>query len=621
MSSPSDQFTYIRSFGRWSFACSLVLASVLFLAHPLRGQTPPPDSKSIERTQIRITWDQKVPTRDGLNLSATIYRDPAQTKPLPAILTMTPYIAEHAAKQGNYFAKRGYVFVAMDLRGRGNSEGTFIPGQVEAKDGFDAVEWIAKQPWCDGQVATWGGSWLGFNQWSLAKEFPPHLKALAPTAAAHPGVDFPVNNGIFRPYMLQWLTYVHGHALNAGIFSAKDFWTNAAWELVSTGRPFKDLETLTGISGTVFQTWLQHPREDAFWQAMTPRPEHYAKLAIPILTITGHIDGDQEGALAYYERHMAYGSKEVTPNHWLVIGPWDHSGTRRPLAEIGGVNFGPTAVMSMEDHHKGWYDYTLKQGPRPEFLKDRVACFIMGTNKWIYASDLKKIEGVPLTMELDLANVEPGDITRSGHMGIQPSQQSAKVVLTSDPKFLPSREETETEAPNYLRDQRDAQKNLPSQVLLHSDPFKSETVIAGRPRLKLRIACDQPDADLYCELQELLPDGGAIVLSWGSLRLRYRKGGVDAEFMVPGKEEQTDFPPMHFFARAIGKGSRLRLLVSATPSLYKQHNTNTGSDLASEPIANGRIAHVTLLTGPGGRSVIELPQPDTAVLKATNSVN
>lgn len=616
MPSSSDQPTPTHSSGGWSFLSTLVMASGIFLAHPLRGQAPPPDAKEIERTPIRITWDQKVPTRDGINLSATIYRDPTQTKPLPAILTMTPYIAEHAAKQGNYFAKRGYVFVAMDLRGRGNSEGTFIPGQMEGKDGFDAVEWIAKQPWCDGQVATWGGSWLGFTQWSLAKEFPPHLKALAPTASVHPGVDYPNPDGIFMPYMLRWLTYVHGRALNTGVFNTMDFWTNASWAQVSTGRPFKDLETITGTTGTVFQTWLQHPREDAFWQAMTPRPKDYAKISIPILTITGHHDADQKGALTYYERHMANGPKEITQKHWLVIGPWDHPGTRRPKSEVGGVTFGPTAVMSMEDLHKAWYDYTLKNGPRPEFLKDRVACFIMGTNKWVYAPDLKQIEGKPLTLELDLTSAKPGDVTRGGYLGMEAPRQVAEAILTSDPKYMPSREEYEMEDPNYLKDQRQALKSLPSQVLWHSSPFTTETVLSGRPRLKLQIACDQPDADLFCELQEILSDGSIVLLSSSSIRLRYRLGGIDPVLMVPGKAEVVVFPAMQFFARAIGKGSRLRLVVNATPDPDKQRNTNTGGDLASEPMSKGRVAHITLLTGPGSHSVLELPQPDEAVLKA-----
>lgn len=608
--------SFLRATIRWPILFALLVISGLLTAPVLQGAEAATDEKALSRIQVQVMWDQKIPMRDGVNLSATIYRDPRQAKALPVILTLTPYIANHAAKQGIYFAQRGYVFVAMDLRGRGNSAGTFLPGQVEAKDGFDAVEWLAKQPWCDGQVATWGGSWLGFTQWSLAKEGPPHLKAMVPTAAVHPGVDYPNVNGIFQPYMLQWLAYVHGRALNSGLFSANGFWTNAVWEQVAAGRPFQDLETLTGIHGTVFRTWLEHPREDAFWQAMTPRPEHYATLNLPILTITGHHDADQLGALTYYERHMAHGPKAVTAKHWLVIGPWDHSGTRLPKAEVGGINFGPAAVMSMEDLHKAWYDHTLKGGPRPEFLKDRVACFIMGRNTWIYASDLKQIEGAPLRLALDLTGAEAGDVTRGGHLAAEPPQQRAAVRLTADPKFLPSREEAEREEPNYLKDQREAHQNLPGQVVWHSSPFQAEMVLSGRPKLTLQLTCDQPDADLFCELQEVLPNGEAIVLSTGSIRLRYRKGGVAPVPMVPGEAETVAFPPMGFFARAIGKGSRLRLLVNATPNLYSQRNTHTGSDLATEPISKGRIAHLTVLTGPGNPGTLDLPRPEEGLLKA-----
>lgn len=186
-----------------------------------------------------------------------------------------------------YFAQHGYVFVAIDLRGRGNSDGVFVPGRNEGRnegrDGYDAIEWVARQKWSDGQVATWGGSWLGFTQWSIAKEMPPHLKAMAPTAAVHPGIDYPQQGGSFHYYMLRWLTYVAGRSLNSGFFENDTLWRNASRDQVASGRSFRDFEDVVGIKGTAFQTWLAHPREDAFWQAITPGPEQYAKLRIPIL--------------------------------------------------------------------------------------------------------------------------------------------------------------------------------------------------------------------------------------------------------------------------------------------------------------------------------------------------
>jgi hypothetical protein len=582
-------------------------------ASAARAQAPAgPDLT--KRIPVQLTWDQKIPMRDGVKLSATIYRDPRQAKPLPVILTMTPYVAGEAADQGTYFARNGYVFVAVDLRGRGNSGGVFVPGQVEANDGYDTVEWLAKQPWCNGQVATWGGSWRGFAQWSLAKEFPPHLAAMAPTSSVYPGVDYPQPNGIFMSYALRWLTYVHGRGLNAGIFGASDFWTNAEWQQVSTGRPFQDLEAVTGTKGTVFRTWLAHPREDAYWQAVTPGPKHYAKFRLPILTITGHYDGDQKGALTYYDRHLAHGIKEATARHWLVIGPWDHGGTRHPQAELGGVHLGPAAVMSMEELHKAWYDHVLKGAPAPAFLKDRVACFIMGRNTWIYASDLKQIEGAPMKLELDVAGAIAGDVTRGGLLLAKATSAPATVTLTADPKFLPPREELDTENPQYLRDQHGAYGDVRSRVIWHSAPFSTETVLAGRSRLKLQVASDQPDADLWVALYELLPDGSAIYLAHSALRLRYRKGGVAAVPMVPGKPERIELPAMDFFARSIAKGSRLRLIMDAGPRFGWQRNHHTGGDLAAEPASRGRVAKITIMTGPDSGSLLELPRPEAALL-------
>ena len=575
----------------------------------------PAAKETTDRIPVQIMWDQKIAMRDGVRLSATIYRDPKQDKRLPAIVTMTPYIAEHTATQGVYFAQNGYVFVAVDSRGRGNSDGMFFPGQVEARDGYDVIEWIARQPWCDGQVAMWGGSWLGFTQWSIAKEFPPHLKAIAPTAAVHPGVDYPQRYGIFGSYMLRWLTYVHGRALNRGLFEADALWFNAVREQVSTGRAFQDLEDITGAKGTVFRTWLAHPREDAFWQALTPRPGQYAKLRIPILTITGHFDADQLGALTYYERHMAYGNKEATARHWLVIGPWDHGGTRRPKTELGGLSFGPDAAISMEALHKAWSDHVLKGAPPPAFLKDRVACFLLGRNTWIYASELKQIEGPPTRLELDVSGAAAGDVTRSGRLLAQAPSEPASVVLVSDPRYLPPRDSDDAESAAFLKDQRSAYTNQPSQLVWHSAPFADETVLAGRPRLQLQIASDQPDADLFAELYEVQANGSSVLLASSAVRLRYRRGGTENVMMVPGKPEHVAFPAMSFFARAIAKGSRLRLIVDAGPRYASpQRNSHTGGDLASEPISKARIAKITVMTGPDSGSALELPHPDEALV-------
>jgi putative CocE/NonD family hydrolase len=569
-----------------------------------------------EPPAVQILWDQKIAMRDGVQLSATIYRDAKQSKKLPVIVVLTPYIADEVATTAAYFAQHGYVFAAVDLRGRGNSDGTFVPGQNEGRDGYDTIEWLAQQPWSDGQVATWGGSWRGFVQWSAAKELPPHLKTMVPTSPVHLGVDFPFNDGITSSYMLQWLTYVHGRTPNKQLFNA-ELWNGAYRELVAAGRAFQDLDVISGVSGTVFRTWLAHPREDAFWQAFEPTAQHYAKLRIPILTITGHFDGDQLGALTYYERHMANGPRDVTQRHWLVIGPWDHGGTRKPVAELGGVSFGSDAVIDINELHRAWYDFVLKGGPRPAFLKDRVACFITGRNTWVYAPSLGKLEGAPLTLALDVAGAVAGDVLHGGQLAGKPPAGRAQVTVIANPKAMPPADEVEFGGAQYLRDQRGDYRGEANHVVLHSAPFAAETVITGRPRIQVQVAVDQPDADLFVTLAEIQPDGSAVQLGISMLRLRYRKGGTAAVAMTPGKPERITIPDMPFFARAIGKGSRLRLTLDAGPLYSVQRNPNTGGDPAREPLRKARIARITFFTGPGTGSVIELPRPDDSVVHKT----
>jgi predicted acyl esterase len=191
-------------------------------------------------------------------------------------------------------------------------------------------------------------------------------------------------------------------------------------------------------------------------------------------------------------------------------------------------------------------------------------------------------------------------------------------VVTSDPRFLRPHDEIDAESEDamYLKDQREAYTNRPSQVVWHSAPFPAETVLAGRAHLRVQIASDQPDADMFAELSEVLPDGTAIELTQTAVRLRYRAGGLVAAPMIPGKPELIQLPAFGFFARAIAKGSRLRLVIDAESSYWSvQRNSHTGGDLAKEPITKARLAKITLMTGPESGSVLELPRPDKAVVQ------
>jgi putative CocE/NonD family hydrolase len=270
--------------------------------------------------RVNFQWSATIPMRDGVRLHATVYTPRNQKTPAPCIFTLTPYIAQSYHDRGLYFAAHGFPFLAVDVRGRGDSQGQFEPFIQEAKDGYDVVEWLAQQPYCNGKVAMSGGSYTGYDQWATAKEFPPHLATIVPTAAPYAGVDFPMRGGIFYPYLVQWLTFTGGHTLQESIAADASFWRTRYREWFESGLPFNTLDSRVGNPSDTFQQWVAHPNADAYWDSYNPTAEQYAKLAIPILTITGSYDDDQPGAIAHYREYMRNTTPEGRTRHYLVIG-------------------------------------------------------------------------------------------------------------------------------------------------------------------------------------------------------------------------------------------------------------------------------------------------------------
>src|SRR5271156_2038293 len=200
---------------------SLALAAGLLLSClPLSAQ----EHKDEPPQAVDFSWGAKIPMRDGVKLNATVYRPKDQKEPLPVIFELTPYISDSYHSRAYYFAQHGYVFAIVDVRGRGNSEGQFDPFQQEPQDGHDVVEWLARQPWSNGKVAMWGGSYAGYDQWMTLREFPPHLATVVPVAAAHAGVDFPMFKNIWGAYDMQWLTITSGVTPQQNLFGEQSFW-------------------------------------------------------------------------------------------------------------------------------------------------------------------------------------------------------------------------------------------------------------------------------------------------------------------------------------------------------------------------------------------------------------
>lgn len=558
-----------------------------------------------QERNISLQWGVKIPMRDGVKLNATVYK-PKNNEKLPVIFTLTPYIADNYHDRAMYFSKNGYVFVIVDARGRGNSEGLFKPFEQEPHDTHDVIEWLANAPWSNGKVAMWGGSYGGFNQWSALKEYSPHLITIVPAAAAYPGRDFPFLKNIFMPYNVQWLMYTNGVTGNTKLFNEQSFWIAQFRELYFNHLPFDSLDLISGNYSPLFHQWLSHPTPDVYWDDMSPNLKEYANIHIPILTITGIYDDDQIGALTYYREHMKYGSDSSKANHYLIIGPWDHAGTRTPTSEIGGLKFDDEALLDLNQLHKEWYDWTLKNGKKPNFLKNRVAYYIPGAERWNYAPSL---ESITQSRQLYYLHSD-GKISDVFHSGVldekKPTMESADIYIYNPLDTRPGDFEKE-EIKNTITDQRSVLNLFGNGVVYHTEPFPNPFIIAGNMKFIVWIAMDAPDTDFEAKVYEIHPDGTSIVLASDQIRARYNQSLRKEHWIAPGVITRFEFNHFQFFSRAIAKGSRLRLVLKCPNSIFTQKNYNTREIVSSESGKNSSIAHIQVYHDEQHASFLEVP--------------
>jgi uncharacterized protein len=605
----------------------LLFAITLVTTGTLQAQTPSPSPKpSPSQADYEFRWGVKIPMRDKVELNATLYLPKTPDGSLsktPVIFTLTPYISDSYHARGAYFASHGYAFALVDVRGRGNSGGEFEPFVNDPRDGHDLVEWFAKQPFCDGKVAMWGGSYAGFDQWAAAKELPSHLATIVPAAAAHPGLDYPFPQNVGLSYDMQWYTFTSGRTGQQNLFGDQKFWQTKFLEAYKKHVPFKSLDSFIGNPSVNFQRVVKHPTADAYYDAMVPTREQFQKITIPVLTITAQYDGDELGALSYYRDHLANTTPEARAKHFLVIGPWDHAGTRTPTDEVAGVKFGPGAVIDLNDLHRQWYDWTMKSGPRPEFLKNQVAYYLLaagnsGANgEWKYADNFETLVANPKIFYLDSKNGDANGVFRSGSLSEKQPSEGLDAFLY-DPLDTTRGERVDGIDPKEKTagiDQTYPLSIAKDGLVYHTDALPSETPFIGCPAVTLWVSIDTSDVDLSAHLYEVQPDGASIILWSDTRRLRYRHSLREAKLVKPGEIVRCDFNPGLFVARRLMKGSRLRLVVSSPNSIQFQKNYCSGGVVAEETAKDAHTCHVQVFHDATHPSTIQLPLRELTTLE------
>jgi uncharacterized protein len=581
--------------------CRYLLFCIILL---MFNNLPVLSQEKTDNKEIEIIMYNKIPVSDGINLSARIYK-PLGNEKYPAIFWFTPYVADEQQPYGIYFAQNGYIFVAVDVRGRGDSEGEFYPLENDGKDGAKVVEWIAKQPWCDGKVGMMGGSYRGMVQWQTLMNLPNALKTIVPTASVGPGVDFPQPNNIFYSYDIRWLALVSGNTDCRKLFEDSDYWNSKFYRLQADTLPFEKLDSICGFPYKIFQRWISHPLYDDYWRAMTPQPDDYKKIDIPILTITGYYDDDQRGALNYYFNHLKHGSENAIKNHYLVIGPYDHSGTRKPRKDVGGLIIPDNAILDMNKLQLEWFDWVLKGKAKPEFLKNRVNYYMPGDDEWKYADKIEDVSNKKMLYYLSSDGAKAGDIFGSGRVNESITDDTQPDLIKYDPRSRVNINDYMNPQENYLIDQADAFRE--DRLVYHSDKIEKDLEIAGIINFKAYIELNVPDCDIFVTIYEITDKGKSILLGSDIMRVRYRNSLTREELVKPGEINLYSFSTFPFIAKKIKKGSRLRLVLGPLNSPDYQKNYNSGGNINKETARNAKQTIIKLYHNKKYPSRIEIP--------------
>ncbi|MCU0353109.1 MAG: CocE/NonD family hydrolase [Cytophagales bacterium] len=546
----------------------------------------------------------RIPMRDGIHLSGFVVRHKSDTLPMPAILVSSCYPAEGNKFRAAQVLRKGFAGIMVYSRGKEKSEGVFEPFEHEAQDNYDVIEWLTKQPWCNGKVGMFGGSYLGFTQWAACKNLHPALKTIVPQVAAAPGIDFPMQNGVPMPYMLRWLNYTTNQRMvDTASFNNLGFWYRLYNRLYTQGIAFNQLDSLDKSPDKIFQRWLQHPDYDNYWAGMIPStPEEYAKINIPILTITGYFDADQLGAMHYYQMHNRYGPTEAVKNHYLLIGPWDHGGAQfMPGKKIGSYTVDSAAIVPIINIVMDWFDYTLKGKAKPALLKDRVNRFVMGGG-WKHVASLQAMNTD--TLRFYLKN-DSADSFLS--LSASVARRSKPIALYYDPTDVQDSVKVFKKTEEFESDFANEYLTRHNQLVFQTPPLKEEIELNGSPIAALFVSVNKRDVDFSLAFYEVLPDGKSFPLSSSVHRASYHRNRSKRESLKAGKVTSFRFEDTFFTSRRIRKGSRIRFVLKPLNSPFWQKNYGSGEDVSREVKIGASPLVIKVFTDEKHASCVLLP--------------
>lgn len=545
----------------------------------------------------RAEFDAPIVVRDGTTLRANIFY-PRGKGPWPALLHRTPYgKATFAAPE---IISAGYVVVSQDIRGRYASDGEWIPfsepDTPDGIDGYDTIEWIASQSWCDGNVGTFGASYDAWVQWQAARHRPPHLRAMCAYTIPQEltDLDYPGMFQLARRMHWWFASMAPDLRRRAGMSpphqpsQGKAVWTDIEQGLrLGTLPVAATLRALPPGLAAYAEAFLRNPARRPWKFA-----EAHGEVEVPNLDFTGWFDHCfSAGHLPSMQQRAR--SEAARTQTRVTIGPSNH-GSHGNRA-VGGFDFGAEAAFDRLGVMIEWFDHWLKGMDNGVRDRPQARYFVLGSGVWKTASTWPPPPDGRAALTLHLS---AGGVLR------EPVGEGAADTYTYDPADpTPTVWEAGLVQLPYDR----SRLNYRSDVLRYrTAPLENDVEVTGCGTVTLHAASTAPDTDFFIHLCDEGPDGSALEVDHGMVRARHRAGLDRNDPITPGEVVEYTIP-LRGTACCFRKGHRVRLDIASAnfPCYDRNHNTG-GNDLfeaelrVAEQTVHHHAAHASRMVLPLG---------------------
>jgi predicted acyl esterase len=502
-----------------------------------------------------------VPMRDGTKLSVYLFLPPGKG-PWPVLYEQRYSNVTVPSSRKNYaaLAMKGYVVAAENFRGAQQSEGVYTGyralGWGEQKDGYDTVEWLARQPWSNGKIGTFGGSQAGYAQNFLAVTQPPHRVA-----------QFMTDTG----QSLFHLGYRRGGTTRRMAFDEA-----------------RDPRDAVNLNLMMFR----HPVYDDYWR-LEDTTLHFDKMNVPCFTLGSWYDFMNAGSIESYVGRQHHGGPQSLGRQHLLIGPWLHGSSYRHTGPVGDLVYPANSIFPVWEHMGRWFDHYLKGIDNGVEREPVVRYYVMGAvgegengapgNVWREAADW------PAPARETAYYFEAAASGTAGRLSTGRPKGPAATTYQSDPAHpapIPGR------AFPGARDAR-AFEQYPDVRTFTTDVLKEPVEWTGKVRAELFVSSTAPDADFIVRVTDVYPDGRSILIIDGIRRARFRDSWEREVFMKPGEVYRIAFD-VGYLSQIFNRGHRIRISVGSTGAPFYDPNPQTGEAMTYERPAKMLAATMTL---------------------------